>query len=89
MIMADGAEDDLAAIRQSARHYLAGAATPAHLKDRVDKAVGFDGELWRGAVEQGWSARSAPEGLGGMGLGWPRLSVLAEELGGGENETNM
>jgi len=79
--MTEAAEDDLAAIRGPARRYLADAATPGHLKALLDQTGGFDRELWRGAVEQGWPALSAPEALGGMGLGWRALSLLVQELG--------
>jgi alkylation response protein AidB-like acyl-CoA dehydrogenase len=74
-------EDDLAAIRTSARRYLADIATPEHLKDLLERPGSFDHKLWAGAVEQGWTALAAPEELGGLGLGWRGLCALAEELG--------
>jgi alkylation response protein AidB-like acyl-CoA dehydrogenase len=74
-------EDDIAAIREPARRYLADIATPEHLKALLERPGSFDRKLWSGAVEQGWPALSAAETLGGLGLGWRGLCTLAEELG--------
>lgn len=73
--------EDLATIREQARRLLQDQATPEHLKSMLDEPGGFDRELWRHAVEQGWTAIAVPEQAGGLGLGWGGLGVLCEELG--------
>jgi alkylation response protein AidB-like acyl-CoA dehydrogenase len=73
--------DDFEMIRDQARRYLDGTASPEHLKGMLEQPGGFDSLLWRGAVELGWPATALPEQHNGLGLGWRGLCVLAEELG--------
>jgi alkylation response protein AidB-like acyl-CoA dehydrogenase len=50
--------------------------------DRVRRAAdGFDAELWRSMVDQGWTGIAVPERLGGVGLGTVEIAVLLEQTG--------
>jgi alkylation response protein AidB-like acyl-CoA dehydrogenase len=70
---------DQTALRDAAKDLL-DAECPS---DRVRRAVdGFDAELWRSMVEQGWTAIAVPEAAGGLGLGVVEAAVLLEQVGG-------
>lgn len=42
---------------------------------------GFDRQLWQQCAELGWLQLSAPDDLGGLGLGLAHLSIVYEEMG--------
>ena len=67
-------DDDQLALRTAARDLLADRARPRD-------ADGFDAELWKAMVEQGWLGVEVPEASGGLGLGTVEAAVLLEELG--------
>ena len=72
--------DDEAALRDNVRAVLAGICPVA-----VVRAV-FEGEdppaeLWTRMVELGWPALAIDETLGGLGLGFVELALVAEEFG--------
>jgi alkylation response protein AidB-like acyl-CoA dehydrogenase len=73
--------DELAMVREQARRFLEQHAGPEHIRSLLDKPGAFDDATWNAAVELGWPLLSAPEALGGLGLGLAGLAVLAEELG--------
>ena len=66
-------------LRDSARRFLAEGAAAARRILEADEA--FDRELWAGMAELGWLGAAVPERLGGAGLGYVELAVIAEELG--------
>jgi alkylation response protein AidB-like acyl-CoA dehydrogenase len=74
-------DNDLEIIRDQVKCYLEDVASSERLKGLLDVPGAFDRQLWSGAVEQGWPGLSAPEAVGGLGLGWMGLCVLTEELG--------
>src|SRR5262245_28791551 len=43
--------------------------------------VAYDAELWKGVAEMGWLGAVVPEALGGAGLGYLELVLIAEEIG--------
>jgi alkylation response protein AidB-like acyl-CoA dehydrogenase len=43
--------------------------------------VAYDAELWKGVAEMGWLGAAVPEELGGAGLGYLELVLIAEEVG--------
>ncbi|MFT5576909.1 MAG: acyl-CoA dehydrogenase [Bermanella sp.] len=51
------------------------------LKVLLDSPGSFDQPLWSLAVEQGWTALSLPEEIGGLGLDWRNLAEVAQVLG--------
>ncbi|PWK91907.1 acyl-CoA dehydrogenase family protein [Fulvimonas soli] len=75
------AEEALCQIRDQVARLQHRYATPERLKALLDQTVGFDRALWQAAVEQGQPAIAVPEHAGGMGMGWPGLAALMEEVG--------
>jgi len=73
--------DDQLALRDGARELLDGLAGPARVRTVVDAGGGIDHGLWKGMVEQGWTAVDVPEDRGGLGLGAVEVAVLVEEIG--------
>ncbi len=73
--------DDQVALQDAARDLLDAAASPAVVRAHVDAGGGLLRGLWSAMVEQGWGAIAVPEDLGGVGLGWVEVAVLAEQVG--------
>jgi alkylation response protein AidB-like acyl-CoA dehydrogenase len=67
-------DDDQLALRAAARGLL---GDRSHPRD----ADGFDVELWKAMVEQGWLGVDVGQDHGGLGLGMVETAVLLEELG--------
>jgi alkylation response protein AidB-like acyl-CoA dehydrogenase len=70
-----------AELRRSARRFLASQCGSARVRVAMESERGIDDDAWRQAIELGWAALAVPEVLGGAGLGWPEVAVLAEETG--------
>ena len=73
--------DDQLALRDGARELLDGLASPARVRAVMEAGGGFDAELWKAMVEQGWTGIELPESDGGLGLGVVEVAVLLEEIG--------
>jgi alkylation response protein AidB-like acyl-CoA dehydrogenase len=73
--------DDQVALQEAARDLLDAHASPARVRTVVESGSGFDAELWKAMVDQGWTALAVPEALGGLGLGTVELAVLLEQVG--------
>jgi alkylation response protein AidB-like acyl-CoA dehydrogenase len=74
------------ALRAAATDLLDDRAGPAQVRAIVDAAdagaaTGFDAELWKAMLDQGWTALLVPEAEGGVGLGWVEAAVLLEAVG--------
>ncbi len=69
------------AFRDSARSWLADAATPARLRSLRDTEPGFDRDVWRQVADAGWLSILVPEAQGGLGLGLRHLLAVVEEIG--------
>jgi alkylation response protein AidB-like acyl-CoA dehydrogenase len=67
--------------RDSARDFLAKRLPPARLRQLLETDTGFDGDVWRGLAELGWTSVLLPEEHGGLGLGFLDLALLLEESG--------
>jgi alkylation response protein AidB-like acyl-CoA dehydrogenase len=66
--------DDQLALRTAAGDLLADLSRPR-------QAEGFDKELWKAMVAQGWLGVDLPEADGGLGMGTVEQAVLLEQLG--------
>lgn len=77
----DDLESTLDLIRDQAARVFAKGATPEYLKSLLEHPGSFDQLHWNEAIEQVWPAISLPEEVGGVGIGWRGLCVLAEEAG--------
>lgn len=69
------------ALSDAARSLLDRQASAERVRAVVDLGGGWDRELWRAMVDQGWTGAAVPESHGGLGLGWVELAVLLEALG--------
>ena len=72
---------DQEALRDGARELLDDLASSARVRAVVDDGGGWDAELWRAMLDQGWAGLAVPESLGGLGLGTVEVAVLLEEVG--------
>lgn len=73
-------------LRRSVRSVLEKECTRAVVREHVEHLVKGEPsdapeQLWRTFVGLDWPALTVPEEHGGIGLGYPELAVVAEELG--------
>jgi alkylation response protein AidB-like acyl-CoA dehydrogenase len=73
--------DDQDLLRAACRELLADQASSRRLRAVLASPTGHDPDLWKHAVEMGWTALALPESLGGLDGGLPDLAVLVEECG--------
>jgi alkylation response protein AidB-like acyl-CoA dehydrogenase len=73
--------DDQYALRDAAREFFAGEASPAHLRRMWDDETGRSPELWRTMAETGFVGLTVPEEHGGLGMDEVDLVLLLEEAG--------
>jgi alkylation response protein AidB-like acyl-CoA dehydrogenase len=73
--------DDQVALRDAARELLGARSSPDRVRAVVDAGGGWDAELWKAMVDQGWTGIAVPEAAGGLGLGTVKLAILLEEVG--------
>ena len=73
--------DDLKALREQARKFLAERGSLAAARRAVEGGEAYDAGLWREIAAMGWIGAAVPEEHGGAGLGHLALCVLAEEMG--------
>jgi len=74
--------DDQLALRAGASELLDGLASTTQVRAVMDNGGGYDAQLWKAMVEQGWPGVEVPEEEGGLGLGAVEVAVLLEEVGG-------
>ena len=72
---------DQQALRDAARDLLSARSSSALVRAYADSGSGFDAELWKAMVDQGWTGIAVAEEHGGVGLGWVEVAVLLEEVG--------
>ena len=68
-------------LRREARAFLSERFPVERVAELADSAEGWDPSSWRELAELGWIGVSAPEDVGGAGLGFVEEAVLHEELG--------
>ena len=73
--------EDQNMLRDQAQRFLAENCPPAVVRRVLESDAEYDVELWNKIIEMGWTATAIPEELGGLGLGYLELCVIAEELG--------
>ena len=78
--------DDQEELRNSVRAVLEKECPRAVVREHVERVMADDPSdaperLWKTFVSLDWPALTVPEAQGGIGLGYPELVVVAEELG--------
>src|SRR5690348_3600610 len=73
--------DDLKQLRDQARRFLSEQCPPSVVRHSLDGQESYAADLWRDIGGMGWIGAAIPEELGGAGLGYEGLCVLAEEMG--------
>lgn len=81
LIQLDDPNSTLSMLRDSVAALGARADGPATMRARRAAQGDLDREVWSALAEAGFLALTLPEEMGGMGLGAPELTVLAEALG--------
>lgn len=69
------------ALRDTTRAFLAAEVPPTRVRALMDDERGFTDELWKKAVDLGWTGMLVPERHGGTGHGMLEAVVLCEEAG--------
>ncbi|MFJ8927560.1 acyl-CoA dehydrogenase family protein [Streptomyces sp. NPDC102364] len=73
--------DEQVLIRDSVRAVLADRAPMTRVRELLDSDQDVDSDLWKAAVEAGWTGLALPERFGGAELGLVELALLAQEGG--------
>ena len=74
--------EDQKFVQKTARDYLAERAGLDVCRRVLESPeLALDAELWKGVAEMGWLGAAVPEELGGAGLGYLELVLIAEEVG--------
>lgn len=73
--------EDQNMLRDQAQRFLAEHCPPAVVRKVLESDADYDAQLWKKIAEMGWTAAVIPEDLGGLGLSYLELCVIAEELG--------
>ena len=68
-------------LREQAAGFLQDNCPTSVVRAALDGDSSYDTDLWRKIADMGWTATAIPETHGGLGLSYPELSVIAEELG--------
>ncbi|MFV3073445.1 acyl-CoA dehydrogenase family protein [Niveispirillum fermenti] len=73
--------DDVTAMRQEVRRFLADRLPPGTVRQQMEQGPVIDRPLWSEMAAMGWLGLTIPEQHGGSGLGHEALCMLAEEMG--------
>jgi alkylation response protein AidB-like acyl-CoA dehydrogenase len=73
--------EDQEAFREAARELLDARSDRTAVRAVVDAGGGYDAELWKAMVDQGWTGLVVPEESGGLGFGTIEAAVLLEQVG--------
>lgn len=73
--------EDQNMLRDQAQKFLAEHCPPTVVRKVLESGATHDADLWKKIVDMGWTAAVIPEELGGLGLSYLELCVIAEELG--------
>ena len=81
LIQLDDPDGTLAMLRDSVAALATRADGPATFRRRRAAQADLDTGVWSALADAGFLALTLPEEMGGMGLGRPALTVLAEAMG--------
>jgi alkylation response protein AidB-like acyl-CoA dehydrogenase len=73
--------DEQQMLRDLASKWLADKAESDRVRELMQTDAGFDDAEWAELAGMGWLALPVPEELGGAGMGWSEVGVVAEEMG--------
>jgi len=73
--------EDVKQMRQEAARFLRNRLPPDVLRRSLNSGEPYDRELWLALAQMGWLGAAIPEQLGGSGLGYETLCMLAGEIG--------
>ncbi len=73
--------DEQQMLRELATKWLADKSDSERVRELMQTDTGFDEAEWAELAGMGWLALPVPEELGGAGMGWAEVGVLAEEMG--------
>ncbi len=73
--------DEQIMLRDGARRFLAEQCSKDRVREVVETDSGYDGGLWKGIAEQGWTAMHIPESYGGAGFTYAETAIVLHELG--------
>ena len=73
--------DEQQMLRELASKWLADKSDSERVRELMQTDAGFDAAEWAELAGMGWLALPIPEELGGAGMGWAEVGVLAEEMG--------
>ena len=73
--------DEQQMLRELASKWLADKSSSERVRELMDSDTGFDEAEWKELAGMGLLALPVPEELGGAGMGWPEVGVVAEEMG--------
>jgi len=73
--------EDQKFVQKTARDYLAAHSGLEVCRGVLEGGKPYDTGLWKGVAEQGWLGTVVPESLGGAGMGYLELALIAEEIG--------
>jgi alkylation response protein AidB-like acyl-CoA dehydrogenase len=74
--------DEQQQLRDAARSVLENECPPSLVRSAFEgRAAETSRELWKKLVDLDWPGLAVPESLGGLGLGFVELGLLAEEMG--------
>jgi len=76
-----GLSDEQAQLKQQTRRFLDGECPLERVRTIIEADGSHDRRLWEQMAALGWHALVVPEELGGLGLAWEDLIVVAEEMG--------
>jgi len=73
--------DEQKMLQEQANKFLTDRCSLLQVRKILESDEPFDGDLWKGVAEMGWTGAAIPEEYGGIGFGHLELCVIAEELG--------
>ena len=73
--------DDVTTMREEVNRFLTKQLPAGAVRQQIETGAKLDHALWAKIAEMGWLGVAIPEALGGAGLGYEALCMIAEEMG--------